>query len=100
MTLIRGIDCDAAGRCRHYHQDNDIAALRCAQCGDFFACYQCHDALCDHLFVPSPKASRAVLCGNCGVELTFAEYTQGSCPQCQHAFNPNCRVHYNRYFQA
>ena len=26
-NLIRGIDLDAAGRCKHYHKDVDIAAL-------------------------------------------------------------------------
>lgn len=39
--VIYGLETDDAGRCVHYHQENDIAGLKCQQCQAYFACYQC-----------------------------------------------------------
>ncbi|MGL4341611.1 MAG: CHY zinc finger protein, partial [Lactococcus lactis] len=41
---------DEEGRCTHYHQENDIVALKCSDCEKYFSCYHCHDELENHLF--------------------------------------------------
>nr|WP_125551224.1 CHY zinc finger protein [Loigolactobacillus jiayinensis] len=101
-ALIYGLALDAAGRCQHYHTDNDIVANKCAQCQQYFACYHCHDALRDHHFVPLPTTTtgKVVCCGNCQHELTWRQYQTGACPFCQHAFNPRCALHHAIYFTA
>jgi uncharacterized CHY-type Zn-finger protein len=42
----------------------------------------------------------AVLCGICGTVLSVAAYVDcdDRCPNCDAAFNPGCRRHYDRYF--
>ncbi|WP_137636444.1 CHY zinc finger protein [Loigolactobacillus binensis] len=99
-ALIWGLDLDAAGRCRHYHGPTDIVANKCARCQQYFACYQCHDALRAHHFVPMPitAAAKVVCCGNCRQQLTYAQYQTGTCPFCRHAFNPQCVRHQAIYF--
>ena len=52
---IHGIGLDKAGRCTHYHTQLDIAALLCAKCRKYYACYSCHDELEDHPFAPHRK---------------------------------------------
>lgn len=72
---IHGIGLDKAGRCTHYHTQLDIAALLCAKCRKYYACYSCHDELEDHSFVATtPEEAYPVLCGNCGRKLTLQEY--------------------------
>ena len=72
---IHGIGLDKAGRCTHYHTQLDIAALLCAKCRKYYACYSCHDELEDHPFAPTtPEEAYPVLCGNCGRKLTLQEY--------------------------
>ena len=71
---IHGIGLDKAGRCTHYHTQLDIAALLCAKCRKYYACYSCHDELEDHPFAPTtPEEAYPVLCGNCGRKLTLQE---------------------------
>ena len=48
---IHGIGLDKAGRCTHYHTQLDIAALLCAKCRKYYACYSCHDELEERLIV-------------------------------------------------
>ena len=98
-NLIKGIDLDAAGRCKHYHKDVDIAALKCSRCNEYYACYQCHDSLEDHKFVASNKEDYPVMCGVCHQLLTFDEYASEACPNCHHWFNPRCKLHYGIYFE-
>ncbi len=96
---IYGEDLDSAGRCRHYHTELDVVALKCARCGKYYACYQCHDDLEDHHFEPTDeKETYPVLCGNCMHLLTYAEYSGGHCPYCGHGFNPRCSRHKHIYF--
>ncbi|ASG79525.1 CHY zinc finger protein [Lactiplantibacillus pentosus] len=96
---IDGLNIDRAGRCQHYHQATDIAALWCSQCQRYYACYHCHDALCTHRFVPASRQSLAVMCGNCRYRMTVAQYHTGACPNCQAAFNPRCKRHDTLYFK-
>ncbi|WP_338344351.1 CHY zinc finger protein [Fructobacillus evanidus] len=100
QVAMVGIDIGTTGTCVHYHSDVDIAGLRCAQCEEYFACYQCHDTLRDHHFVPMAKdaTNPAVLCGRCGQELTYQEYKTGACLNCLAPFNPRCEIHEERYF--
>ena len=97
-NLIRGIDLDAAGRCKHYHKDVDIAALKSSQCDEYYACYQFHDSLEDHKFVASNKDDSPVMCGVCRHLLTFDEYISGACLNCHPGFNSRCKLHYEIYF--
>ncbi|EHI75189.1 CHY zinc finger family protein [Streptococcus criceti] len=100
MLEILGLDLDRAGRCQHYHGLNDILALKCRDCQRFYACYQCHDALCNHPFKAMDKREvELVLCGNCRSLLNWQDYQTGACPSCQHAFNPNCSRHHAIYFE-
>lgn len=76
---IHGIGLDKAGRCTHYHTQLDIAALLCAKCRKYYACYSCHDELEDHSFVATtPEEAYPVLCGNCGRKLTLQEYKKAA----------------------
>lgn len=87
--MIYGIDLDGEGRCRHYHTACDVVA----------PCYQCHEQLRNHPFVPVSVADPApVLCGSCRHLLTYEKYKKGACPYCHHAFNPKCQLHETIYF--
>lgn len=100
---VRGIGLDAQTRCAHYDSPRDIVAIKMRCCGAYFACKDCHDALCDHSLQSWPREERkerAVLCGACGSELTIAHYLESSdrCPECGAPFNPGCRKHRDVYF--
>ena len=96
---IHGIGLDKAGRCIHYHTRLDVAALLCAKCRKYYACYSCHDETENHPFVATePDEKYPVLCGCCRSKLTRQEYKQGSCPYCHAEFNPRCSLHENIYF--
>ncbi|MCH1617157.1 CHY zinc finger protein [Streptococcus pasteurianus] len=100
IMIIYGINLDSKGRCKHYHTKQDIVALKCGKCQDYFACYQCHNQLRNHPFESvSVKAASPVFCGNCRHFLTYTEYKKGACPYCYHDFNPNCRLHETIYFK-
>ncbi len=96
---IYGEDLDECGRCRHYHTDLDVVALKCAQCGKYYACYHCHDEMEDHPFKATDGSEPyPVLCGSCRHLLTYKEYSEGRCPYCGHPFNPRCSRHHDIYF--
>ena len=99
MYQIYGIEVDESGRCYHYHQDNDIAGLKCSTCHKYFACYECHDELMGHHFTACDKNSSPVICGKCQTLINFEEYEKGKCPSCQTEFNPNCHLHWGIYFK-
>lgn len=100
MLKILGEKTDPQGRCKHYHQENDIVALKCNKCGAYYACYLCHDELTDHKFAPiSINDPAPILCGNCKNTLSYDEYKKGCCPFCQHPFNPACHLHHDIYFK-
>ena len=71
MEKIWGKLVDDEGRCSHYHQENDIIALKCSSCEKYFSCYECHDELENHQFVATEKEDFPVLCGHCKTKLNF-----------------------------
>lgn len=96
---------DKETRCDHYHQENDRIAIKFYCCSKYFPCYKCHEAHgCGKVEVwPRTRFDeKAILCGSCGTELTIAEYfTSGyECPSCRAAFNPNCGLHKDLYFET
>lgn len=97
---IYGLDLDEAGRCRHYHKVCDVVSLKCAKCGKYYACYQCHDEMEDHQFVATNNDEEyPVICGVCKKLLTREEYMTGACVHCKTEFNPRCKLHYDIYFK-
>ena len=98
-SLIYGLCVDDMGRCEHYHNDFDIAALKCSYCQKYFACYKCHNQLMAHKFYPCSKDDKSILCGNCRETLDFKQYESGECRYCHHKFNSRCAVHYKIYFK-
>lgn len=101
---IKGIDVDAETRCSHYHSEIDRIAIKFYCCGEYFPCFECHQAVgCGHhqVWPKEESAQKAVLCGSCGYELTIEEYLQceSSCPNCSAAFNPGCSLHKHLYFE-
>lgn len=104
MSIRRGVGLDEQGRCAHYGSIRDVVFNRCGTCGDFFACYQCHEELTDHPFGRLDRSdAAAVLCGACGHEMAYAEYAGGlgtpACSSCGHLFNPGCATHAHLYWQ-
>lgn len=103
MVQAQGLLVDDESRCVHYHSDKDIVVLQCYECKKYYACYQCHNEIEEHIFSPYPlslKGDRPVLCGSCKETLTYEEYSgKGNCPYCKAAFNPACQSHYSYYFK-
>ena len=101
---VKGTNVDAQTRCAHYHGNLDIIAIKFKCCGDWFPCFECHTENAGH----SPEVwksgefdAKAILCGNCGRQLTISEYLgcDSVCPQCRALFNPKCANHYHLYFE-
>jgi uncharacterized CHY-type Zn-finger protein len=100
---VKGSHVDLETQCAHYHSDRDIVAIKFACCGDYYACFHCHEQCADHptrLWNEARFDECAVLCGHCGYELTICEYLarRADCPACKAPFNPKCRSHLKRYF--
>ena len=101
--VVRGLGLDAQTRCIHYRSALDIIAIKMMCCGLYYACKDCHQTLANHPIEVWPRVkwdSKAILCGNCGEELSISEYmaTGYKCPACGAHFNPGCRNHYHFYF--
>ncbi len=101
---INGLELDKETRCRHWHSEKDIIAIQFACCGDFYACYECHDALTDHSPEKWPAVSfdkaEAIYCGRCETRLSIQNYMDAGskCPNCGASFNPGCEKHWPMYF--
>lgn len=101
---VYGVEVDSQTRCKHYHSEVDIIAIRFPCCDRYYPCYECHEEVADH---PAARWERgqwdekAILCGACGHELTIREYMAGgsACPKCKASFNEGCRNHYHFYFE-
>ncbi|QLG64344.1 hypothetical protein HUG12_20930 (plasmid) [Halorarum salinum] len=102
---VHGVEIDPETRCAHYDTGRDVIALRFGCCGEFYACFRCHDAVAGHDSEPWPRDrfdEPAVLCGACGAALAVGGYRQCeySCPRCDAAFNPGCADHEDLYFEG
>lgn len=102
IVKIYGFPIDGAGRCKHYHGENDIISIKFKCCNKYFPCYKCHQECENHPIQSWNKSEfekRAILCGICKKELTITEYlSDGKCRYCGAFFNPNCSMHYHIYF--
>ena len=95
---------DNKTRCRHYHSELDVVAIKFKCCGRWYPCFECHQSEADHLADVWPESefdTRAVLCGACGYQLSIEEYFHcaNRCTVCAAAFNPGCAQHYHLYFE-
>ncbi len=102
---LRGVAVDPETRCAHWDADVDVVALRFGCCEAYHPCCACHEAVADHPAEPWPRDrfdEPAVLCGSCETTLSAREYLDcdDACPHCGAAFNPGCRRHRDRYFEA
>jgi uncharacterized CHY-type Zn-finger protein len=102
---VRGTDVDGETRCKHYHSEVDIIAIKFPCCQTYYPCHLCHEENAGHpvqVWKYEQFDCKAVLCGRCGHELTIREYMQcdSVCPQCGAEFNPGCRHHYHLYFEV
>ena len=102
--MVKGIKVDQDSRCAHWHSALDIVAIKFYCCRDYYACYDCHNALADHEPKVWPKETfrteLAVLCGACKHEMTIQSYLDSAnvCPNCNAKFNPKCKNHWALYF--
>jgi uncharacterized CHY-type Zn-finger protein len=103
LITVKG-SIDGKTRCKHYHSEKDIIAVKLNCCGQYYGCYYCHAESTDHPAQVWPRSewnSKAVLCGNCSSELTIEAYLNCNyeCPVCTASFNPGCKNHYHLYFE-
>lgn len=123
VVILKGL-IDDETRCKHYHNENDIIAIKFKCCNIYYPCYQCHiefnDAggSFDGSEIPTSDGDNSVttephpidrwnkhdlidepviLCGKCKKEMTFNEYSSLVC-ECGGQFNPGCKLHYDLYF--
>ncbi|TCP29795.1 putative CHY-type Zn-finger protein [Scopulibacillus darangshiensis] len=104
-TKVLGVNVDEETRCKHYHTDKDIIAIKFKCCNTYYPCYECHQEIAEHeakVWGKDQQNERAILCGACGHELSIKDYMgcDYTCPSCQSHFNPACQRHYDLYFQT
>jgi uncharacterized CHY-type Zn-finger protein len=102
---IDGSEVDPQTRCLHYHGETDIIAIKFKCCGSWYPCFECHTAVAGHdatVWPVNEFDEPAILCGNCGVDLTIDQYLDcdAICPECKARFNPGCANHYHLYFET
>lgn len=102
---IYGSTVDAMGRCRHYHSELDILAIKFPCCGKFYACFECHATAVDHEPVrwrADQFEEIALMCGKCRNTFTIRLYLEApnACPYCTASFNPACSNHHSLYFEV
>lgn len=102
--VVYGIGIGPRTECAHYGTPKDIVAIKLLCCDRYFSCIECHETLASHPVVRWPQGrwdESAVLCGNCGHEMTVRRYmASGSrCPNCSAEFNPGCERHWGDYFE-
>ncbi|NQD67361.1 hypothetical protein HP456_15705 [Bacillus haikouensis] len=104
-VVVKGVEVDSKTRCRHYHSEKDIIAIKFKCCAVYYPCHFCHEETAGHeplLWPEDEWNSKAVMCGECRNELTILQYMncQSVCPYCQSSFNPGCQTHYHLYFEG
>lgn len=96
---------DRETRCKHYHGEKDIIAIRFKCCATFYSCYYCHEEAADHkheVWSGDELQMKEILCGKCHAELTIEDYLNCGyiCPSCRSSFNSKCSSHYHFYFEV
>lgn len=103
MRKIYGYIIDNETRCKHYHSEKDIIAIKFKCCQKYYPCYKCHEECEDHtisLWGKEEFNELAIICGVCKKEHTISEYLQTDrCVNCHSVFNSGCRNHYHLYFE-
>ncbi|MBM7601576.1 putative CHY-type Zn-finger protein [Virgibacillus halotolerans] len=95
---------DQETRCKHYHSEKDLIAIKFYCCNTYYPCYLCHEehGCGQHTVWPAKDFDqKAILCGNCKTELTIHEYmnNENTCPSCGTLFNAGCSLHHHLYFE-
>jgi len=101
--MVKGFTIDNQTRCKHYHSDLDVIAIKFKCCNIYYSCFSCHEELATHpheIWNREEFDSLAILCGVCKHELTINQYLncEAQCPNCSAHFNPKCSNHYHLYF--
>ncbi|MEP6711097.1 MAG: CHY zinc finger protein [Ferruginibacter sp.] len=102
--VVKGNPIDEQTRCKHYHTEQDIIAIKFRCCNEYYPCYNCHEELAGHLPEVWNKTefdTKAILCGVCKNEMSIIVYKECNykCPFCSASFNPKCRNHDHLYFE-
>lgn len=102
---VKGELVDLQTRCKHYHEEVDIVAIKFKCCNTYYPCYRCHNEAVSHpatTWNEDEFNEKTILCGSCGGELTINEYInhQSACPKCGARFNSNCKNHAHLYFEV
>ena len=74
--IVRGKLVDDQTRCIHYHSPLDVIAIKLKCCGEYYACFYCHEQEVDHKaeqWKPGEYEIKAILCGVCNHEMTIDE---------------------------
>ncbi|UXR69980.1 MULTISPECIES: CHY zinc finger protein [unclassified Staphylococcus] len=104
MVHVYGATIDHQTRCKHYHTDVDIIAIKFKCCNKYYPCIHCHEEDETHPVEPWPsdtfEHTKAILCGVCQHEMTIRSYMDHThCPNCHALFNSRCQFHYHHYFE-
>ena len=101
---VFGKTVDDQTRCEHYSTELDIIAIRFACCDRYYPCHLCHSECTAHRAQQRPREQwhrKAILCGNCWIELTVEAYLGVSaCPDCAAPFYPRCAAHADFHFSG
>jgi len=102
---VYGKSIDKQTRCKHWHSELDVIAIKFKCCDKYYPCFSCHKEVVKHEHQVWPRSEfdqNAVLCGVCGHELSIKDYMNANniCPNCQAMFNPGCSNHYYLYFEV
>lgn len=103
-VTVYGSTVDNETRCKHYHTELDIIAIKFRCCSRFYPCYKCHEESEKHPVIrweQNQFNEAAILCGHCKNLLTIKEYMGAkTCKYCGAAFNSRCKAHYHIYFEV
>lgn len=101
---VFGVDVDSRTGCAHWRSPLDVIAIKFRCCGEYYPCFECHDAVAGHepqVWPAEEFSEKAILCGVCGEQLSIEDYLAcgSTCTKCSAAFNPGCAKHYHLYFE-